>query len=89
MAFKACDLGRDRPVLEQYEASTAPDPALPRLPGEACELIEIFQSGRGPSGHGLTRCFVRLAELENGIFERLGRYEATLWRQVRQTIFTL
>ena len=25
----------------------------------------------------------------NGIFERLGRYEAALWRQVRQTIFTL
>src|SRR6478752_3984012 len=31
----------------QYEASTAPDPALPKLPGDACEVIEIFQSGRG------------------------------------------
>ena len=29
------------------------------------------------------------AYLDNGIFERLGRYEAALWRQVRQTIFTL
>jgi hypothetical protein len=27
--------------------------------------------------------------LDNGAFERLGRYEMALWRQVRQTIFTL
>ena len=30
----------------QYEATTAPDPALPKLPGEAYEVIEIFQSRR-------------------------------------------
>jgi hypothetical protein len=73
----------------QYEATTAPDPALPKLAGEVCEVIEIFQSGRDPSGRELARCFLRLADLDNGIFERLGRYEAALWRQVRQTIFTL
>ncbi len=73
----------------QCEGSTAPDPALPKLPGEACEVIEIFQSGRDSSGRELARCFLRLADLDNGIFERLGRYEAALWRQVRQTIFTL
>jgi hypothetical protein len=33
--------------------------------------------------------FVRLADFDNGAFERLGRYEAALWRQARQTIFTL
>ena len=70
----------------QCEASTAPDTALP---GEMCEVIEIFQSGRDSNGRELARCFLRLADLDNGIFERLGRYEAALWRQVRQTIFTL
>ena len=70
----------------QCEASTAPDPALP---GEVCEVIEIFQSGHDSSGCELARCFLRLASLDSGIFERLGRYEAALWRQVRQTIFTL
>jgi hypothetical protein len=70
----------------QCEASTASDPALP---GEVCEVIEIFQSGRDSNGRELARCFLRLADLDNGIFERLGRYEAALWRQVRQTIFTL
>jgi hypothetical protein len=73
----------------QCEASTAPDPALPKLPGEVYDVIEIFQSGRDSSGRELARCFLRLADLDNGIFERLGRYEAALWRQVRQTIFTL
>jgi hypothetical protein len=75
----------------QCEASTAPDsdPALPNLPGEVCEVVEIFQSGRDSSGRELARCFLRLADLDNGIFERLGRYEAALWRQVRQTILTL
>ena len=66
-----------------------PDPALPTLPGEACEVIDIFQSGHDSSGCELAHCFLRLADLDNGIFERLGRYEAAIWRQVRQTIFTL
>ena len=70
----------------QCEASTAADPALP---GEVGEVIAIFQSGRDSNGGELARCFLRLADLDNGIFERLGRYEAALWRQVRQTIFTL
>lgn len=37
----------------------------------------------------LARCFLRLANLDSGVFERLGRYETALWRQVRQTLFTL
>ena len=73
----------------QCEVSTAPDPELPKLPGEVCKVIDIFQSGRDSGGRELARCFLRLADLDNGIFERLGRYEAALWRQVRQTIFTL
>jgi hypothetical protein len=35
------------------------------------------------------RCFSLVANLENNVFERLGRYETALWRQVRQTLFTL
>jgi hypothetical protein len=33
--------------------------------------------------------FIRLANLDNAVFDRLSRYELALWRQVRQTIFTL
>jgi hypothetical protein len=37
----------------------------------------------------LTRCFLRLANLPNFTLDRLSRYEATLWRQARQTLFAL
>jgi hypothetical protein len=37
----------------------------------------------------IARCFLSLSNLDNGVFERLGRYEMRHWRQVRQTLFTL
>jgi hypothetical protein len=33
--------------------------------------------------------FFRLASLNNGVFERIGRYEAALWRQAAKTLFVL
>jgi hypothetical protein len=38
---------------------------------------------------GVGRCFLRLANLDNGAFERLSRYETALWRQVGQVLITL
>ena len=37
----------------------------------------------------LTRRFMRLAEFQSGVFDRLNRYETALWRQVGQTLFVL
>jgi hypothetical protein len=37
----------------------------------------------------MTYCFLRLANLDSGVFERLNRYEAALWRQTVQTLFAL
>ena len=37
----------------------------------------------------LSHSFLRLANLDNGVFERLGRYESALARQVVQTLFLL
>jgi hypothetical protein len=37
----------------------------------------------------IARCFQRLANLDNGAFERLGRYETALWRPVDRIIFML
>ena len=37
----------------------------------------------------LTHCFLRLSESDNGAFERLGRYNAVLWRQTAQTLLLL
>jgi hypothetical protein len=37
----------------------------------------------------LTRCYLGLADLPNFILDRLSRYEAALWRQAGQILFTL
>ena len=37
----------------------------------------------------LARCYLRLANLSNYALDRLSRYEATLWRQAGQILFTL
>jgi hypothetical protein len=37
----------------------------------------------------LTNCYLRLADLPNFALDRLSRYEAALWRQVGQILFTL
>ena len=42
----------------------------------------------GPNAE-LARCFLGLANLPNYSLDRLSRYEATLWRQVRQILFAL
>jgi hypothetical protein len=41
------------------------------------------------SARDLTYCFLRLGNLDNGAFERLGRYNAVLWKQTAQTLFLL
>jgi hypothetical protein len=41
------------------------------------------------SGFDIARSFLGLSNLDSNVFERLGRYEMALWRQVRQTLFTL
>ena len=41
------------------------------------------------SARKLTLCFQRLANLDNSVFERLGRYEAALARQVLRTLYLL
>jgi hypothetical protein len=37
----------------------------------------------------LTCCFLRLSNVDNGAFDRLGRYDAGLWKQTAQTLFLL
>jgi hypothetical protein len=40
----------------------------------------------GPPSRELTYCFLRLANIDNSVFEHLGRDEAALWRQTLQTL---
>jgi hypothetical protein len=53
------------------------------------------EDGASPGGvlpmsvRDLTCCFLRLSNVDNGAFERLGRYNAVLWKQTAQTLFLL
>jgi hypothetical protein len=41
------------------------------------------------SARDLTFCFLRLSNVDNGAFDRLGRYNAMLWKQTAQTLLLL
>jgi hypothetical protein len=41
------------------------------------------------SARRLAHCLMRLANIDNGVFERLNRYESLLWRQTAQTVVTI
>jgi hypothetical protein len=39
--------------------------------------------------HTIAQCFLRLSHLDPTLLDRVGSYEARLWRQAAQTIWTL
>jgi len=56
---------------------------------EALQACAVRAEPSVHSGAELTRCYLRLASVPNFALDRLSRYEATLWRQVGQVLFTL
>jgi hypothetical protein len=42
---------------------------------------------QGMAWRDLAHCFQRLTNLDDAVFERLGRYEIMLWRQMVQILF--
>jgi hypothetical protein len=43
----------------------------------------------GSKSRAIAQRFLRLSDLDPSLFDRVGRYEARLWRQAAQTIWTL
>jgi hypothetical protein len=50
---------------------------------------ENCRAGVASPSRDIALTYLRLANLDNELIDRLSRYEATLWRQVVQTLFTL
>jgi hypothetical protein len=50
---------------------------------------EMIISSQSCSQHEITRCFSCLATADGQAFASISRYETALWRQLRQTLFTL
>jgi hypothetical protein len=59
--------------------------------GPTNEVRPIDGCSRYPSKTNveIARCFQRLANVDNGAFERLTRYETALWRQAERILFIL
>jgi hypothetical protein len=68
---------------------------VPKLPDRTPEVLtpadadRLNCNGAALSPRELTHCFLRLGNLDSGAFERLGRYNAALWKQTAQTLFLL
>jgi hypothetical protein len=76
-----------RPNVDRYSGSGHHDQR--KQFDNQSDLIEASSNDPATNSRDLTCCFLRLANLDNGVFERLGRYEATLWRQIVQTLLVL
>jgi hypothetical protein len=50
---------------------------------------ELQAQGVASASRDVAISFMRLANLDNDIVDRLSRYEAALWRQLAQALFTL
>jgi hypothetical protein len=54
------------------------------------EFTQSGQRARSDVAHlNIARSFLRLANLDNGAFDRLGRYETRLWRQLAHTLLLI
>jgi len=69
-----------------------------RRPEPQSEIVVPDRNGKiyaGCENHSdrktldLARCFLRLSNFNDGAFDRIGRYEAALWRQTAQVLFAL
>jgi len=65
------------------------DDSEPRRGEQQAVLSCPVEPSRDIAPRDLAYCFQRLANFDNGLFERLGRYETALWRQMVQTLFVL
>ena len=84
---------RPRPPNSEYFlrtiASLRNSPTTPPQDNEPDKTSTDDDPSRPTINIEIGRCFLRLANLDNGAFERLSRYETALWRQVGQLLYVL
>jgi hypothetical protein len=71
--------------LEERRADNSETPRNANGQDEPVYATQLSQSANAE----IALCFLRLANLDKGAFDRLGRYERALWRQVGQILLTL
>ena len=79
--FRQADQANHDPV----QTSQHSDGSLMTVPHSISKAV----GSAGIPAAEVARCFLRLANLPNYAFDRLSRYEVTLWRQVGQILLAL
>jgi hypothetical protein len=72
------------PPVQDVHEDQADSDRWPAIHSTSRSLPQPINSARD-----LAHCFLRLANLDNGVFERLGRYESALARQLARILFLL
>jgi hypothetical protein len=72
-----------------YRNAVATDNDVRQDEAELITGVETDSVSTRADQDDLTRSFVRLSNLASYPLDRLSRYEATLWRQACQILFTL
>ena len=82
---------RQRAINDVLRGGVARGQNHPQTQSEHIQELEGSKVAdeRGDGFHNLTRSFLRLDNLHTAILDRLSRYEATLWRQTCQILWTL
>ena len=81
-----------RRILAVAQGAPAPQvPATGSAEGAEQNVYPVVGTALGRKADPTTvaQCFLRLANLNNDAFERIGRYEAMLWKQAAQTMLIL
>lgn len=83
---------------QQWDPTPHPAVDLPNIrvvdQGNELDLGDVSSLSGGEANYvaatrTLSYCFLRLANLDSAIFDRLNRYETSLWRQTIQTLIAL
>jgi hypothetical protein len=77
-------------IFRKFLHSSQLEKPMSKQPG-AKENTKIDSAGAqtNQTNTNIARSFSRLTNLDNQVFERLGRYETTLWRQTAQILLLL
>ena len=77
------------PEIRRAPLSRKPPTWVPAAEVRGEGIFIEFREDAVSAWRELTYCFLRLANLDNGAFDRIGRYETGLWRQIAQTLVAL
>ena len=77
---------RDRELKMQGQSFSIRCCCLSSVTGAEPDQVDELSND---DNSNLARRFLRLANVDNGVFERASRYETALWRQVGQVVLTL